>query len=116
MSDDGPVRLTRRVAPWLEGAFRSHALGERLTWDITLNFAQGEQGPVPQLLLYVQLPAATLGQFHWLIAQFLVFGLDEVQVDREVAAAVAKLLEMRSAELAQTNGHGGRPGGGLIVP
>ena len=116
MTDDGPVRLTRRVAPWFDRAFRTHALGERLTWEITLALAQTEQGPIPHLLVYAQLPAATLGQMHGMAAQMPVFSLSGEQVDRDVAGLVAQLLEARRAELATSNGHGSPPAGGLIVP
>lgn len=105
MTDPNPTRLTRRVAPWFEAAYRTHALGERLQWDIVFGAVGSPDGQVvPLLTLYTEIPAAVLGTVHLDITQIPTVGLDEARVDHEVQAAITRLLQVRSAALATTNG------------
>lgn len=96
----GPVRITRRVAPWFEAAFRSHALGERLTWEIV--FAINPQVG-PHLVLYSEIPAGVLGSVHVDVTQVRTIGLSQPMADRVVCEVIERLLQLRSRALA-TNG------------
>ncbi len=116
---DGPVRLTRRLAPWFEAAFKQRAMHEDVTWDITLGVQPTQNGPATVLLIIASLPSVTLGHApHALIAQLPALGLTEAAVDKAVADTLEQLLKLRTAELSTTNGQGGAPvaQNKLIIP
>lgn len=103
---DGPTRLTRRVAPWFEAAIRTNALGERLLWEITFAIQQNAAGqPIPVIVLYLELPSAMLGNVLVDVSFIPVVGLRDLRVDKDVRDAIGRLMQQRSAELAQLNGH-----------
>lgn len=107
---DGPTRLLRRVTPWFEAAVRTNALGERLLWEITFSIQPNTNNqPVPVILFYLEMPAATLGNVFVDVSFIPVIGLQEPRVERDVRAAIERLLQQRSAELSTLNGKGQRP-------
>lgn len=116
---DGPVRLTRRLAPWFDAAFRARAMNEDVTWDITLGIqARSDGPPAAMLLIIASLPAAVLGHApHTLIGQLPALGLNEEVCARAAGDLVTQLLQMRAQELSTTNG-GGKPvtENKLIIP
>ena len=106
-----PVRLTRRATPWFDAAIRTHALGERVIWELTFVIIRTPAGDLmPVVQLYTEIPTAMLGAgAHIDVAQIPAAGLDEARADAEVRAALDRLLQRRTAELAVTNGHGEYP-------
>lgn len=107
-------RVTRRVTPWFEEAFRSRALGERIGWETVFGTVPAPDGSgriTPAVLVYAELPAAQLGhQPHHVIAQIGILGLTRENVDEGVAMILGRLHELRRNELSVANGHEKAPG------
>lgn len=107
------VRIGRRAMPWFEAAFRSHALGYRINWDMVFGTGQADNGQMaPIFLVYAEMPAIQLDRVpHALFASLGTLGMTEEIVDKAVAQIVEKLHEARRAEMAAVanvvNGHGG---------
>lgn len=108
MSDQtNVVRIGRRVMPWFEAAFRTQALGERISWDLTFGAGQNDQGQmVPVFLVYAQLPAAQLGRMHGFFASVIAVELTQAAVEEAVGKVLAELHEMRRKELLVAGNHG----------
>lgn len=109
MSED-VIRISRRVLPWFEEAFRTRALGQRVAWDAQFGVGQINGQMAPVFLLYAETPAHQLGHVQAQFAQVGALGLTEEGVQTAVATVLAKLHEQRRAEL------NGTVNGGLVKP
>ena len=115
MDEHNVIRISRRVLPWFEEAFRIQALGQRVAWEAVFGIGQDQGRMIPVFLIYVELPAHQLGHVHTQIAQLGVLGLTEAGVQAAVSTMLGKLHELRRAELdVSGNGGNGVPGGLVI--
>lgn len=112
-------RLTDTWRPWFETAFDKAALNEAVSWDMSfaLDRVQTPKGSQikPGIVIYAQLPSATIGDTHMVVAQMGSFGISEEVVLREVRAIVEKLFEMRSQALSLSNGLRWPPDGAVPI-
>lgn len=93
-------RLSERITPWLADAIAVHALGERVTWDVALTVVPTEQGPTPMLMIYLEIPAAVLGEYHSHVSLMPPHGLTQLGIEQTVKAGVGQLLDVRSRALS----------------
>lgn len=109
MIDDNVVRISRRVIPWFEAAFRSQALGERVAWEAPFAAARTTDGQMaPVFMVYAEIPAAQLGRVHTVFGSVAAVGITEPVVEQAVAGVLAQLHEMRRNELIVVSAGNGR--------
>ena len=102
-------RLTDKVGAWVEPALKTHALGERVTWELIPAPAQTEQGVVLMLLLYLEIPGALVGSKIGDITHMPAHAVTQQSIDMDVKAALDRLFAQRTTQLSATNGHAPGP-------
>lgn len=104
------------VRMWLRDAFKQHLGTERASWETVFQVQQNEQGQVlPYVILYTQINAAKIGDFHMNVVQLATLGLTPEVVNRGVQQVLEALWKARSDALLQPNGHKETPGQ-IILP
>ena len=100
-------RLTDVVRPWIETAMTKHSLGAPGRWETAFAVAPSPQGPVPMLVLYMEIPSyANIGQVTGQVSQMPAAGVTEEAMATVIGKSLDELYKRRNAELATTNGHG----------
>ena len=99
------MRLSDRIVTWVEGAIDAHALGDDVTWDVTVVMANTPNGQQPAVVVPMWMASPVVGQ--WIVH---TIGITDPQattgatIERLVREAFEALRATRSRILAGTNG------------
>lgn len=92
-------RMSEQVATWVEAALQANALGDTFTWDVAVQPLATPEGPVPGLMIVVQLPSPILGAQLAAMTPVAFADATEDNVGRAVAHMVEQLRQARSQQL-----------------
>ena len=115
------MRLSDKVAVWVEQTLEVCAPGEKVDFEVTLIAMPGPNGqPQPCMMIVITMPSPLIEQGLAATHLLPTIAPQEPAIADMVRGAVEGLRNARTTMLAGQNGHGGPPGptrpSGLILP
>lgn len=93
----GHHRMTMGAALDVAAALRECASGERVTWDVGLQLVPTPQGPRPMVMIYLQIPAAVIGELCAEIVMIEPKHVNPGNITRNMRGAMERLRQARAA-------------------
>lgn len=93
--DGRHVCVTTQVRAWVADALRSAALGDRVTYDVTFALTQSPAGPVPTVMVFLQIASAIIGQPLGHVFALPLHQATEATIRATVAEVMGALFQQR---------------------